>query len=154
MFPPFLMHPTDKPEFDERMAEVAEQELPAHLVAVGVDYFGPNNDIPVMEMGGRAGSLFVAPFAIARSMGLEFDDTYSYKTRPDDSFKGCLSTQSDLYTGWESIEDYNHPHITNFEGLLSPGDELWVPNIQLFCSAALKQVVSVYNRNGCEAYEG
>jgi len=153
LLPPVYMGPSQKAEFDVAFAEVAEESLPFTVHANPIEYFGPNNDIPVLPISGVFFSAFAGAAMLAKRMGLAYDDTYSFKFSPnvDESVAMSFGTGDEVDTcGGLTCISWNDPHITDFEGVIEPGEIQRLYEIQLFSSQALKRAVSIYRQDGFE----
>jgi len=153
MVPPVYMNPSQKREFDVGFAEVAEENLPFTIHANGPEYFGPKNDIEVLPISGVFFSAFAGAAMLAKRMGLPYDDTFSFKFSPktDESVAMSFGTGDEVDTcGGLTCVSWNDPHVTDFEGIIEPGETRRLYEVQLFALQGLKRVVSVYRQDGFE----
>lgn len=151
VLPPFSMPLSKKEEFDRQFAEVAEDHLPFSFQALQPEMFGQNNDIEVMPVSTIDWGIFMGAFALAKRLQLDYDDTYHIKTLGSLDASRALSFGSgeEVDTcGGETCLKTNRPHITDFNGVINPGEQKHLFDVQLFSYRSFgKRVVSVYRNN-------
>lgn len=161
VLPPAMMTSSQRSDFIRFYSEVAEENLPFTVHTNDIEYFGNNNDIPVLPVSGVFGTAFAGAVVLAKRLGIEFDDTYMYRSAPDDSMRFMKTVAVDRESGdfkfvesdkdeadWVQCINWNQPHITDFEGVVGPGETFRLFDIQLFCYEALrKRVKAVFRRD-------
>lgn len=150
LLPPFMMEPSYKKYFDKHLAEIAEENLPLTVHAHQPEYFGFEHNILALPVSGRFEGLRIGAFALAKDMNLEFDDTFSFKLSNaiDRSPAMSFGSGHEVSTiGDYSLANWGQPHITDFEGIIEPGETKILSDVQLFCYGSLKKVASLYRNN-------
>lgn len=157
VLPPFQMRPSQRLQFIKNYADVAEDHLPFRMVTLDYEYFGPNNDIKVLPGATIDWGVFAGAACLAKSLGLPYPDEYHFRSqlktdsslRLDNSWVMSFGTGDEVDTcGGVTCYQSNRPHITNFEGVIGPGEMIRFENVQLFCYEALsKKVKAIFRRD-------
>lgn len=159
ILPPLRMNPAERRVFDERYADVAEENLPFTIHTQEIERFDFGKDtrarvLPVLGLG-NFDFIFAHAFAIPENMGLSFDDSFSFQRYNSRDVGGSLAVggpgESIDTVGGFPVKKTNRPHITDFEGLIGVGESREVNAVQLFCYQSFKKVVSIYKKDGLES---
>lgn len=148
VLPPFMMRPAERQQFIERYAESAEDHLPLTILTTDFEYYGSIKVLPgfTLDWG-----VFTGAVCSARELGLEYPDEYSFQSYSNKDGSRALSfgTGDEVITcGGEIVYKSNHPHITDFEGVINPGEKKRFEDVQLFCYGAFtKRVKAIFRRD-------
>lgn len=157
VLPPFMMRPSQRRKFIEEYATTAEDHLPLRIHTLDYEYFGPENDVKVLPGATIDWGVFAGAACVAKYLGLEYPDEYHFQSylktdgspRIDTGGAMSFGTGDEVDTvGGETCYQSNSPHITDFEGLIGPGENKIFNDVQLFCYGALgKRVKAIFRRN-------